>query len=83
MMPNPSKRVIDTKTKQIYKGLNLCYKALLRNGSLEEMRRAGKLAEIPEEDNFGYYKMRRFFPGRFIQEGEEEWQKKISDIKDK
>ena len=76
-MPNPSKRVMDTKTNQIYEGLNLCYKTLLHNGDLEKMRRAGKLADIPEEDNFGYYKMRRFFPGRFIQEDEEGWSEGI------
>lgn len=72
-MPNPRKRVLDTRTQRIYDGLNICYRTLLRNGELEEMRRAGRLSDHPFEDNFGYYKMRRFFPGRFIQEDEEGW----------
>ena len=32
------------------------------------MRRAGKLKDNPEEDKFGYYSMRKFYPGRFVQE---------------
>jgi len=32
------------------------------------MRRAGKLKDNPEEDTFSYYRMRRFYPSRFVQE---------------
>ena len=72
-MPNPPKKVKDTWTCRIFPALNQCYLTLLREGQLEEMRRAGKLASNPEEDNFGYYKMRRFYPGRFVQEDDLSW----------
>lgn len=70
-MPNPKKKVLDVINCRLFPGLNLAYKWELRQQQLEVMRRAARLARIPEEDNFGYYKMRRFFPGRFIQEDEE------------
>lgn len=73
-MPNPPKKVKNTYTGRIFPSLNQCYLALLREGRLEEMRIAGKLAHTPEEDNFGYYKMRRFYPGRFVQEDDLRWQ---------
>jgi len=73
-MPNPPKRVIDTRLRRTFPSLNQCYLTLLREGHLEEMRAAGRLAPIPEEDNFGYYKMRRFYPGRFVQEDDQGWQ---------
>lgn len=71
--PTPRKGVFDTATGRIFLGLHQCYLTLLREGELEEMRRAGKLASFPEEDNFGYYKMRRFYPGRFVQEDDSRW----------
>jgi len=64
-MPNPPKKVIDTRSGRVFPALNQCYLVLLREGELEEMRRAGKLKDNPEEDTFGYYRMRRFYPGRF------------------
>jgi len=67
-MPNPPKKVIDTHSGRIFPALNQCYLALLREGKLEEMRRAGKLKDNPEEDKFGYYSMRKFYSGRFVQE---------------
>ena len=67
-MPNPPKKVIDTRSGRVFPALNQCYLVLLREGELEEMRRAGKLKDNPEEDTFGYYRMRRFYPGRFVQE---------------
>jgi hypothetical protein len=70
-MPNPKKRVLDVQNCRLFSGLNVSYKWMLRNGHLEGMRRAGKLAQTPEEDNFGYFKMRRYFPRRFVQEDEE------------
>ena len=73
-MPIPRKRVIDTHLCRLFPALNQCYLTLLREGHLEEMRAAGRLAPIPEEDNFGYYKMRRFYPGRFVQEDDQGWQ---------
>jgi hypothetical protein len=71
--PRPRKRVFDTTTGRIFPSLHQCYRILLREGKLEEMRRAGKLAPFPEEDNFGYYKMRRSYPGRFVQEDDTRW----------
>lgn len=73
-MPFPPKKVIDTRSGRIFPSLNKCYLTLLRDGELEAMRRAGKLALNSEEDNFGYYKMRRFYPGRFVQEDDLRWQ---------
>ena len=67
------KEVIDTNSGRVFKSLNQCYKALLQEGELEEMRLAGKLEDNPEEDNFGYSKMRRFYPGRFVREDETLW----------
>jgi len=72
-MPIPAKRVIDTKTGREFMALNQCYLTLLREGELEEMLRAGKLADNPEEDRFGWFKMRRFYPGRFVQEDDTAW----------
>lgn len=72
-MPNPPKKVKDTRSCRIFPSLNKCYLTLLREGELEEMRRVGKLAPNPEEDNFGYYKMRRFYTGRFVQEDDSRW----------
>ena len=72
-MPNPPKKVKDTWSCRIFPALNQCYLQLLREGQLEEMRAAGKLGPFPEEDNFGYYKMRGFYPGRFIQEDDPRW----------
>ena len=74
----PRKRVFDTATGGMFQGLNQCYLTLLREGKLEEMRRAGKLAPLPEEDNFGYYKMRRFYQGRFVQEDDSRWKEVYS-----
>ena len=56
-MPNPPKKVIDTRSGRVFPALNQCYLALLREGELEEMRRSGKLKDNPEEDTFGYYRM--------------------------
>ncbi len=72
-MPNPRKRVIDTQLHRMFPALNQCYLTLYREGHLTQMQTAGRLARIPEEDNFGYYKMRRFYPGRFVQEDEQGW----------
>jgi hypothetical protein len=72
-MPNPPKRVKDTRSCRIFPSLNQCYLTLLREGQLEEMRTAGRLAPNPEEDNFGYYKIRWFYPGRFVQEDDLAW----------
>ena len=71
--PRPRKRVLDTATGRIFPSLHRCYLTLLREGQLEAMNMAGKLASFPEEDNFGYYKMRRFYPGRFVQEDDTRW----------
>ncbi len=70
-MPNPKKAVLDVQNCRLFDGLNAAYKWMLRHGQLEAMRRSSKLAKILEEDNFGYYKMRRFLPGRFVQKYEE------------
>jgi len=67
------KRVFDAVTRREFEGLHQCYLTLLREGQLEEMRKARKLAPFPQEDNFGYYRMRRFYPGRFIQEDDSRW----------
>jgi len=58
-MSNPPKKVIDTRSGRVFPALNQCYLFLLREGELEEMRRAGKLKDNPEEDTFGYYRMRK------------------------
>ena len=76
-MPNPPKEVIDTRSGRIFPALNQCYLTLLREGELEEMRRAGKLKDTPEEDSFGYYRMRRFYPGRFVQQDDTSWARAI------
>ena len=69
-MSIPPKRVRDTWLHRVFPSLNQCYLTLLREGKLEEMSRAGKLSRYPERDSFGYYKMRRFYLGRFVQEDE-------------
>jgi hypothetical protein len=74
------KRVFDAFTRREFHGLHQCYLTLLREGQLEEMRKARKLAPFPQEDNFGYYRMRRFYPGRFIQEDDSGWDKIHSSI---
>lgn len=73
-MPNPPKKVKDTWSCRTFPALNQCYLALLREGQLEEMRAASRLTPNPEEDNFGYFKIRRFYPGRFVQEDDLRWQ---------
>jgi hypothetical protein len=70
-MPNPKKAVLDVQNCRLFSGLNRAYQWMLLHGELEAMRRSNKLATIPEEDNYGWYRMRRFFPERFIQEDEE------------
>jgi len=67
------KRVYDTVTGQIFEGLHQCYLSLFREEKLADMERAGKLAPFPEEDRFGYYRMRRFYPGRFVQQDDSRW----------
>lgn len=69
----PRKRVFDTVTGRMFQGLHQCYLTLLREGKLDEMMKARKLTPFPEEDNFGYYKMRRFYLGRFVQEDDSRW----------
>lgn len=72
-MANPAKRVVDTYLNRVFLSLNQCYLTLFREGHLAEMERERKLAPHPEEDSHGYYKVRRFFPGRLIQEDELGW----------
>lgn len=71
-MPNPPKKVIDTWSGRIFPALNECYQTLLREGGLEEMRKAGKLPP-PQDYNFGYYDMCSFYSDRFIQEDDPRW----------
>lgn len=72
-MSNSPKKVIDTDSGRVFPALNRCYRTLLREGELEEMRIAGKLKDNPEKDIFGYYRMREFYPGRFVQEDDTLW----------
>lgn len=66
MASNP-RPVIDTHLGREFTSLKKCYYTLLREGHLEQMRAAGKLADYPEEDSYGYYRVRRFYPGRFVE----------------
>jgi hypothetical protein len=57
-----AKRVIDTWSGELYPGLKAAYDTLLAAGDLDAI------------DERGYLKLRHAFPGRFVTEGEEDWE---------
>jgi len=69
-----AKQVIDTWSGNLYPSLGACYQEMLQAGQLVEMEAQGRLAAQPAQDARGYARVRRYFAGRFIEEGDPDWE---------